>query len=59
VAESAARRISYGDSLKFEAIHQTVYRDHGFMIVNVAAGEVEQRVAAIEAHVAGGALTSW
>jgi hypothetical protein len=29
------------------------------MIVDLAAGEVEQRVAAIEAHVVGGALTAW
>ena len=48
---TVARRISYWDSLVFEAVHEVVYRDHGFEIVDVAAGEVGQRVAAIEARV--------
>lgn len=51
IVPTAARRICYGDSLKFETIHEAVYRDHGFEIVNVAAGVVEQRVTAIEARV--------
>lgn len=50
IVPTAARRICYGDSLKFETIHEAVYRDHDFKIVNVAAGVVEQRVTAIEAR---------
>lgn len=53
IVPTVVRRISYDDSLKFEAIHETVYRDHGFEIVNVAACVVDQRVMAIEARVAG------
>ncbi len=52
VEPSAARRISYRDSLVFEAVHEVVYRDHGFEIVDVAAAGVTERVAAIEARVA-------
>jgi predicted ATPase len=52
VVLTAARRISYGDSLVLEVVHEAVYRDHGFEIVDVAAGEVEQRAAAIEARIA-------
>lgn len=51
VAPTAARRISYHDSLAFEAMHEVVYREHGFAIVNVAAAAIEERVAAIEASV--------
>lgn len=59
IVPTAARRISYGDSLKFEAIHETVYRDYGFEIIDVAAGLVEQRVTAIEARVARETLITW
>jgi predicted ATPase len=59
IVPTAARRISYGDSLKFEAIHEAVYRDHGFEIIDVAAGLVEQRVTAIEARVARETLITW
>jgi predicted ATPase len=52
VEPSAARRINYRDSLVFEAVHEMVYRDHGFEIVDVAAAGVVERVVAIEARVA-------
>lgn len=52
IVPTAARRISYGDSLAFEAVHEAVYRDHGFGIVDVVPGEVDQRAAAIEARIA-------
>ncbi len=52
VTPTAARRISYEDSLVFEAVHEAVYRDHGFELVDVASGSVEQRVAVVEARIA-------
>jgi len=51
VEPSAARRISYRDSLVFEAMHEMIYMGHGFEIVDVAAAGVAERVAAIEARV--------
>jgi len=45
VTPTAARRISYEDSLVFEAVHEAVYRDYGFELVDVASGSVEQRAA--------------
>jgi predicted ATPase len=47
IEPTAARRISYSDSLVFERLHETAYRDHGFEIVNVPAGDVTSRAAAI------------
>jgi predicted ATPase len=29
IVPTAARRISYDDSLAFEAVHEAIYRDHG------------------------------
>lgn len=52
VEPTAARRISDRDSLAFEAVHEKVYRDHGFTPVDVAPADIAQRVAAVEAHVA-------
>src|SRR6266568_5765091 len=47
IEPSAARRISYADSLAFERLHEVVYRDHGFYIIDVAAAGVTGRAAAI------------
>lgn len=52
VTPTAARRISYEDSLVFEAVHEAVYQGHGFELVDVASGSVEQRVAVVEARIA-------
>jgi len=52
VTPTAARRISYEDSLAFEAVHEAVYRDHGFELVDVAPDSVADRVAAVEARIA-------
>jgi predicted ATPase len=48
VAPTAARRITYAESLTFERIHLDTYRDHGYDIVDVEPGPVADRVAAIE-----------
>jgi predicted ATPase len=50
IEPTAARRISYHDSVKFGALHEQVYREHGFELVRVAPGTPASRAAAI-AHV--------
>lgn len=47
VAATAARRISFDDSLIFERIHERTYRDLGFEIIDVPAGPLADRVALI------------
>jgi predicted ATPase len=47
VAVTAARRISFADSLVFERIHERTYRDLGFEVVDVPAGPLADRVALI------------
>jgi predicted ATPase len=47
VAPTAARRITQDQAVRFEAIHERTYRDHGFEIVSIAAGGVLDRVAEI------------
>ena len=48
VQPTAARRISYEDSLAFEKIHEQTYRDLGFRLVEVPAGPLADRVALIQ-----------
>lgn len=52
IEPTAARRISYADSLEFESLHRTVYRDRGFEIIDVPAGDVAERAAAIADFIA-------
>ncbi|MEV0429496.1 AAA family ATPase [Micromonospora sp. NPDC050495] len=51
VQATAARRISFADSLAFERIHELTYRDTGFDLVDVAAAPVPVRAAAIRNRV--------
>ncbi len=44
VEPTAARRISYAESLVFERIHEAVYREHGFRLLEVPAAPVVDRV---------------
>lgn len=48
VEPTAARRISFEDSLAFERLHERTYLDLGFHLVNVHAGKLVDRVALIE-----------
>ncbi|HEY2313485.1 MAG TPA: AAA family ATPase [Streptosporangiaceae bacterium] len=43
VEPTAARRISFGDSLVFEKVHEQVYRELGFELIDVPAGPLEWR----------------
>ena len=44
---TAARRISFADSLRFERIHEETYRAFGYELIDVPAGPLVDRVAAI------------
>ena len=48
VQPTAARRISFADSLAFERVHEQTYRDLGFRLIDVPAGPLADRVALIE-----------
>ncbi|MBQ1020809.1 AAA family ATPase [Micromonospora sp. D93] len=51
IRHTAARQISYADALAFARVHQEVYEEHGYQLVDVPAGPVRKRVALIEEHV--------
>jgi predicted ATPase len=50
ITPTAARRITLAQSIGFERIHERVYRDHGFELVDVPAGPVEERVELVDRH---------
>ncbi len=41
IEATAVRRISYPEALEFQGVHETVYREHGFRLVDVDPGPVE------------------
>jgi predicted ATPase len=45
---TAARRISFEDSLEFERVHRESYHAFGYELIDIPAGEVADRVAAIK-----------
>ncbi|GIJ43505.1 hypothetical protein Val02_03910 [Virgisporangium aliadipatigenens] len=49
VEPTAARRISFADSLRFERIHEETYLECGFTLVEVPPGPLAERVAVVEA----------
>jgi len=51
IQPTAVRRISYAESLAFERVHEDEYRRLGFDLVDVAAGTVAERAAAVGAHI--------
>lgn len=48
VQPTAARRISFEDSLSFEQTHEVAYRELGFTLVEVPAAPLQVRVAVIK-----------
>jgi predicted ATPase len=48
VRPTAARRISFADSLAFERVHEETYRELGFRLIDISAGPLADRVALIE-----------
>lgn len=49
IEATAARRITYADSLRFEVVHQQVYVEHGFALHHVSVAAVGERAAMVEA----------
>lgn len=47
VRPTAARRISFAESLRFEQMHEDAYRNSGFDLLYIEPGSVAERVAAI------------
>ncbi|MDP9869914.1 MULTISPECIES: AAA family ATPase [Streptosporangium] len=47
--QTAARRISFEDSLRFEHIHEQAYRAFGYQLIDIPAGPLPERVTAIRA----------
>jgi predicted ATPase len=54
VTPTDARRISFEDALRFEAVHDQVYRDLGYALIRIGRGTLDQRADAIEGYLAGG-----
>ncbi|HEY5033124.1 MAG TPA: AAA family ATPase [Actinomycetes bacterium] len=52
VRPTAARRITYQDSLAFEAIHESTYRSLGFTLIEVPQDTPQSRVAAVDHAIA-------
>ncbi|MGH3396494.1 MAG: AAA family ATPase [Streptosporangiaceae bacterium] len=47
IEPTAARRISYEESLAFERLHEAVYREHDFELIHVPPGPVDARAALV------------
>jgi predicted ATPase len=48
VTPTEVRRISFEDTVRFEKVHEQVYRDFGFELVSVEPGTVAERVRRIK-----------
>ncbi|GAA3580517.1 AAA family ATPase [Kribbella ginsengisoli] len=53
--QSAARRISFQESLAFEKVHEASYRLFGYELVDIPAGDLAQRVALVTSLIAADA----
>jgi predicted ATPase len=51
ITPTAARRIGLADSIRFERFHRDAYRAHGFDLVEVPRGTVEERADLVERHI--------
>ncbi|MBV8436832.1 MAG: AAA family ATPase [Silvibacterium sp.] len=55
VTVTEARRISFEETVRFEKIHEEIYRDFGFELVSVEPGSLAERVSMIKGAVCGAA----
>lgn len=53
VQATAARRIGYADSLVFEAVHEEVYGEHGFTLLEVPPASPTARADLVERWLSG------
>ena len=51
ITPTEARRISFEETVRFEKIHEEIYRDFGFELVSVEPGSLEERVSIIKAAI--------
>jgi predicted ATPase len=51
ITPTAARRISFAQSVRFERFHEQAYRDHGFELVDVPAGTLGERVGVVDGYI--------
>lgn len=51
VTPTEARRISFEDTLRFEKVHEAIYREYGYELVPIERGSVAERVATIKAAI--------
>lgn len=51
ISPTKARRISYEESLRFERIHEEVYRESGFDLISIDRASLPERVAQIKRFV--------
>lgn len=52
IEPTAARRISFEETLRFGKMHEEAYREFGFELVYIDAAPVAERVAAVKAAIA-------
>lgn len=50
MTNTAARRITLEESVRFEGFHERAYSEHGYELVEVPPGPVADRTAAVECH---------
>ena len=48
ITSTEARRISFEESLRFERVHEKIYRGFGFELIPIASGSLSDRVDAIK-----------
>ena len=51
ITPTAVRRISFAQSVTFERLHEEAYREHGFDLVDVPAGAVDERAELVDARI--------
>jgi predicted ATPase len=50
ITNTAARRITLEQSVRFEGFHERTYREYGFELIDVPAGPLADRVGMIDRH---------
>ncbi len=51
ITPTEARRISFKETVRFEKVHEEIYRDFGFELVSIEPGSLVERVRAIRAAI--------
>jgi predicted ATPase len=51
ITRTAARRITFEESLAFERLHELAYSAHGYELVEIPSGAVDDRVAMVDGYI--------